>query len=194
MLGGRLAVLCLALGMASATALAEPRVDELTQSMQSTSAKTRIAAVTALGRLEDKAALRPLVDALHDPNTDYLHVIDRALLLQAIGQARGPIESLALVQTIRALASALQAVLPYAETRVEDLAESASSSSGVAAMVPEPGPLGLTARAAETQDAWIKASNAVEDAAAEVLSLNRYALGEVPAGFTRPLAGSKSTD
>ncbi|CAN5797380.1 hypothetical protein BH11MYX2_BH11MYX2_05370 [soil metagenome] len=73
MLGGRLSVVAFvalsALALARGTALADVRVDELTQSMQSSSAKTRIASVTALGRLEDKAALRPLVDALHDPNS-----------------------------------------------------------------------------------------------------------------------------
>ncbi|HEY4059619.1 MAG TPA: HEAT repeat domain-containing protein [Kofleriaceae bacterium] len=59
--------------------MADVRVDELTQSMQSSSAKSRIAAVTALGRLEDKAALRPLVDALHDPNTQVRTIAAAAL-------------------------------------------------------------------------------------------------------------------
>ncbi|HEY4182754.1 MAG TPA: HEAT repeat domain-containing protein [Kofleriaceae bacterium] len=83
MLGGRLAVICLALALAFAggTAMADARVDELTKSMQSSSAKTRIASVTALGRLEDKAALRPLVDALHDPNTQV-----RAIAATALGK------------------------------------------------------------------------------------------------------------
>jgi hypothetical protein len=43
-------------------------VDELTKTLASSSDKARISAVTALARMDDKRALKPLVTALHDPN------------------------------------------------------------------------------------------------------------------------------
>lgn len=79
MLGGRIAGVLLALSLIAQPVLADARVEELTKALQSSSAKSRIAAVTALGRLEDRAALRPLVEALHDPNTQVRTIAAAAL-------------------------------------------------------------------------------------------------------------------
>ena len=52
-----------------ARAFAEDRIGELTLTLaESHSERERIAAVTSLARIEDKAALRPLVVALQDPS------------------------------------------------------------------------------------------------------------------------------
>jgi hypothetical protein len=45
-------------------------VDELDKQLSSSSDKTRLSAVVALAKLNDKRALKPLVTALHDPNND----------------------------------------------------------------------------------------------------------------------------
>ncbi len=73
-------VLCAVIGMSPAWA-DSGRVAELTKSLSSSSEKTRIAAVAALGRLEDRAALKPLVNALHDPNAQV-----RAIAAAALGK------------------------------------------------------------------------------------------------------------
>jgi len=65
----------------SAASADSGRVAELAKSLSSSSDKTRIAAVAALGRLEDKAALKPLVGALHDPNAQV-----RAIAAAALGK------------------------------------------------------------------------------------------------------------
>jgi hypothetical protein len=77
-------ILCAALGgtLGAPTAHADSgRVAELAKSLSSSSEKTRIAAVAALGRLEDKAALKPLVGALHDPNAQV-----RAIAAASLGK------------------------------------------------------------------------------------------------------------
>ena len=71
--GGKIARIVAALGLAAsltlgAPAAAEPRIDELGKLLSSSSDKTRISAVVSLGRLNDKAAMKPLVTALQDPN------------------------------------------------------------------------------------------------------------------------------
>lgn len=80
-------VLCALLGAIGATprvaAADSGRVAALTKSLSSSSEKTRIAAVAALGRLEDRAALKPLVTALHDPNAKV-----RAIAAAALGKLR----------------------------------------------------------------------------------------------------------
>ena len=65
----------------SAPAAAEPRVDELSKLLTSSSEKTRVSAVVSLGRLNDKAAMKPLVTALSDPNAQV-----RALAAAALGR------------------------------------------------------------------------------------------------------------
>lgn len=67
--------------LAASPAWADSRVSELTKSLSSSSEKTRISAVAALGRLEDKAALKPLVSALHDPNAQV-----RAIAAASLGK------------------------------------------------------------------------------------------------------------
>lgn len=80
--GHRLLQIFLCAVMASSPAWADSgRVAELTKSLSSSSEKTRIAAVAALGRLEEKAALKPLVGALHDPNAQV-----RAIAAAALGK------------------------------------------------------------------------------------------------------------
>ena len=66
------------LGVAPARA---DQVGELTKTLSSSSDKERIAAVVSLGRLNEKAALKPLVTALHDPNAQV-----RALAAAALGR------------------------------------------------------------------------------------------------------------
>jgi hypothetical protein len=56
-------------------------IAELTKTLGSSSDKERIAAVVSLGRLNDRAALKPLVTALHDPNPQV-----RALAAAALGK------------------------------------------------------------------------------------------------------------
>lgn len=79
--GHRLVLIVLCAVLAASPAWADSRVSELTKSLSSSSEKTRIAAVAALGRLEDKAALKPLVGALHDPNAQV-----RAIAAAALGK------------------------------------------------------------------------------------------------------------
>jgi hypothetical protein len=56
-------------------------VSELTAMLSSSSDKARISAVVSLARLNDRAALKPLVTALHDPNAQV-----RALAASALGR------------------------------------------------------------------------------------------------------------
>lgn len=56
-------------------------VTELTSMLGSSSDKARISAVVSLARLNDRAALKPLVTALHDPNAQV-----RALAASALGR------------------------------------------------------------------------------------------------------------
>ena len=64
----RLVIAVLLVG-ASAPALAGDRVDDLAKVLTTSSNdKTRLAAVVALAKLEDKRAMKPLVGALSDPN------------------------------------------------------------------------------------------------------------------------------
>lgn len=56
-------------------------VTELTTMLSSSSDKARISAVVSLARLNDRAALKPLVTALHDPNAQV-----RALAANALGR------------------------------------------------------------------------------------------------------------
>ncbi|MDX2091619.1 MAG: HEAT repeat domain-containing protein [Kofleriaceae bacterium] len=84
--GGQIARIVAAFGFAaslasSTPAAAEPRVDELSKLLSSSSEKTRLSAVVSLGRLEDKAAMKPLVTALQDPNAQV-----RALAATALGK------------------------------------------------------------------------------------------------------------
>lgn len=84
--GGQIAQIVTAFAIAvsltySAPAAAEPRVDELSKLLGSSSEKTRLSAVVSLGRLNDKAAMKPLVTALSDPNAQV-----RALAAAALGR------------------------------------------------------------------------------------------------------------
>lgn len=65
----------------SVPAAAQPRVAELAKLLTSSSEKTRISAVVSLGRLDDRAAMKPLVGALSDPNAQV-----RALAAAALGR------------------------------------------------------------------------------------------------------------
>jgi hypothetical protein len=67
---------------ASASADNTRRIDELsTRLSSSSSARTRVTAVAALARLDDKATLRPLVNALGDPDA-----LVRAVAASALGR------------------------------------------------------------------------------------------------------------
>jgi hypothetical protein len=54
----------------AAPAAADDRITELSKQLSSSSDKVRLSAVTALARLGDKSALKPLVTALGDPNAE----------------------------------------------------------------------------------------------------------------------------
>jgi hypothetical protein len=58
---------------------AQDRVDELTQTLSSTSEKARLAAAVALGNLGDRRAMKPLVTALADPSPQIRVVAAAAL-------------------------------------------------------------------------------------------------------------------
>jgi hypothetical protein len=82
--GNRIATLVaagvLALAVPVRTAHAD-RISDLTQLLSSSSEKTRISAVLSLARLNDKASLKPLVSALHDPSAQV-----RAIAATALGK------------------------------------------------------------------------------------------------------------
>jgi hypothetical protein len=79
------APLLLAAGLLSAgvaPAHADDRVAELSKTLTTSSSdKARLSAVVSLARLHDRAAMKPLVGALHDPNPQI-----RALAATALGQ------------------------------------------------------------------------------------------------------------
>jgi hypothetical protein len=75
-----LAPLLVTLTLVRGTAHAD-NVAELTAMLSSSSDKARISAVVSLARLGDRAALKPLVTALHDPNPQV-----RALAASALGR------------------------------------------------------------------------------------------------------------
>lgn len=83
--GHRLARLCaffvLALCLLHRPAVADDRVGELAKMLSSSSDKTRLSAVAALARLDDRATMKPLVTALRDANPQI-----RALAAAALGR------------------------------------------------------------------------------------------------------------
>ena len=60
-------------------ARADDQLGELTKMLSSSSDKARLSAVTALARLGDKRTLKPLVTAIHDPNTQVRTIAAAAL-------------------------------------------------------------------------------------------------------------------
>jgi hypothetical protein len=77
------AVIALAITLAAAPgklAFAD-RIDDLSAMLSSSSDKTRLAAVVSLARLGDKRAMKPLVNALHDPDAQI-----RAIAATALGK------------------------------------------------------------------------------------------------------------
>ncbi|MBX3162051.1 MAG: HEAT repeat domain-containing protein [Deltaproteobacteria bacterium] len=64
------AAIALSLAAPITEARAEDRITELSKQLSSSSDKVRLSAVTALARLGDKSALKPLVTALGDPNPE----------------------------------------------------------------------------------------------------------------------------
>ena len=77
-----LIVIVLAVLMAAQPALADDRVTELSAQLASSSSdKARLAAIVALVRLEDRAAMKPLVGALKDANAQV-----RAIAAEGLGR------------------------------------------------------------------------------------------------------------
>lgn len=125
-----------------------------------------------------------------DPAVHFIHDTDRAMLATAIAEGRGPVETLALVATIQALQATLAAVIPFAESRAEDLDEAAGeleTDTQRRKEQTEPGVESLKMlreceqEAAEVRASAAKAAVAVDDAKAELDSLTTS---------TRPLAKS----
>ena len=75
-----LVIVSIMLAFSASPAISDSRVDELAKALTSSSEKTRLSAVAALARLNDKGALKPLVSALTDPNAQI-----RALAASALG-------------------------------------------------------------------------------------------------------------
>lgn len=109
------------------------------------------------------------------PDTVFLHDTDRSLLLSSISQGRGPVETLMLVDVIRALDAALQAVLPYAQACARERCEMAEAHEDMARRVSADTPQGVAVqnRALEARLDASRASSALADAKAEVESLER---------------------
>lgn len=74
-------IILLVLTISRSAPVRADQISELTQMLSSSSDKTRISAVTALARLGDKRALKPLVAALHDPSAQV-----RTLSASALGK------------------------------------------------------------------------------------------------------------
>lgn len=76
--------LALVIGLAGAVQIHVAHADEiseLSKTLNSSSDKARLSAVTALARLADKRTLKPLVTAMHDPNAQV-----RAIAATALGK------------------------------------------------------------------------------------------------------------
>ena len=129
-------LLGIALLCGSAPAFADARVQELTKSLTSGSAKTRIAAVTALARLEDKAALKPLVDALKDPSTQVREIAAVAL---------GKLGHKAALPALRTAAD--EDADPAVQKRAKDAARSIAKANDLPDPWPAPAPVGRSAQA-----------------------------------------------
>jgi hypothetical protein len=78
-LGRFAAALALMTVIGSRTPAFADRVDDLTAMLSNSSEKTRLSAVLSLARLGDKRALKPLVQALQDPNAQIRAVAAAAL-------------------------------------------------------------------------------------------------------------------
>jgi len=140
--GGQRLITQILLGIAllasSAPVHADARVQELAKSLTSGSAKTRIAAVTALARLEDKTALKPLVDALKDPNAQVREIAAVAL---------GKLGHKAALPALRTAAD------EDAEPAVQKRAKDAAKSIARANALPDPWPAPTPSVAARSSKA-----------------------------------------
>lgn len=114
-----------------ATALSAPhpawadRVDELTQTLSSSSAKERLAAVVALGKLGDKRAVKPLMTALSDPSPQI-----RTVAAAALGRLGHK----------TALSALKEAALDDTDDGVRSSARSAATAVAKANQLPSPWP------------------------------------------------------
>lgn len=108
-------------------------VTELTAMLSSSSDKARISAVVSLARLNDRAALKPLVTALHDPNAQV-----RALAASALGRLGH-----------KAALPALKAAAEDPDDTVRTRAKDAAVAVAKANKLPDPFPKEPAAAAAE---------------------------------------------
>jgi hypothetical protein len=142
---GRAAIVCFAIGLLVARHVPEVRADvdriaELGKLLASSSSeKARISAATALARLGDKRALKPLVAALHDPNPEVRAVAAAGLGKLGHKAALPALRSLAQDDpddTVRSVAHqaasriAKSNQLPDEQVGGEAVAEGATSSGG----------------------------------------------------------------
>lgn len=132
---GLVLALALAFGIAAPVAHAD-EVARLGQLLTSSSAKTRLAAVTSLARLQDKGALKPLVTALADPSP------------QVRGMAADGLGSLAHKAAFPALRAAATA---DADADVRKRAKAAAIAVAAANQLPNPYPEAKIARAEPTK-------------------------------------------
>lgn len=128
---GLVLALALAFGLAAPVAHAD-EVARLGQLLTSSSAKTRLAAVTSLARLQDKSALKPLVTALADPSP------------QVRGMAADGLGSLAHKAAFPALRAAAN---DDADADVRKRAKAAAIAVAAANQLPNPYPEAKVARA-----------------------------------------------
>ena len=121
-------VLATAAAFAPRAAQAEDRVGELSQTLSSSSEKARLAAAVALGNLEDRRAMKPLVTALADPSPQI-----RAVAAAALGKLghKGSLPALR--------SAAVDDVDTKVRRSARDAAIAVAKTNGLPSPWPEPG-------------------------------------------------------
>jgi hypothetical protein len=121
-------VLAAAAAGAPGAAYAGDRVDELSQTLSSSSEKTRLAATLALSKLDDRRTMKPLVSALADPSPQ-IRVVAAAAL--------GKLGHKAALPALRS--AAIDDVDDKVRRSARDAAVTVAKSNGLPPPWPEPG-------------------------------------------------------
>jgi hypothetical protein len=150
------------------------RVAELGQMLESSSSeKERLSAVTALARLGDKRALKPLVGALHDPSATI-----RAVAAAALGH-------LGHRAALPALRAALDDTNEVVRKRAREAVTAVARANNVPAELPaEPGSEPATAAAATTTvsarpDLFVLINSSTDDSPGKTDKATRKLHGEL---------------